>query len=52
LAVSIPGLNGGDSIRRNRDYDQVRYSLEYIELEWIEVCGVLPSPVLSPVNKA
>ncbi|KAF2959706.1 MULTISPECIES: iron-containing alcohol dehydrogenase [unclassified Thermotoga] len=45
-------LYGGGSIKRNGVYDQVVDSLKKHGIEWIEVSGVKPNPVLSKVYEA
>jgi len=45
-------LYGRGSIKRNGVYDQVVESLKKNGIEWIEVSGVKPNPVLSKVHEA
>lgn len=45
-------LYGGGSIKRNGVYDQVVESLKKHGIEWVEVSGVKPNPVLSKVHEA
>jgi len=45
-------LYGGGSIKRNGVYDQVVDSLKRNGIEWVEVSGVKPNPVLSKVHEA
>ena len=45
-------LYGGGSIKRNGVYDQVVKSLKRYGVDWVEVSGVKPNPVLSKVHEA
>ncbi|MDK2923784.1 MAG: alcohol dehydrogenase, partial [Pseudothermotoga sp.] len=45
-------LYGGGSIKKNGVYDQVVESLKRNGIEWVEVSGVKPNPVLSKVHEA
>lgn len=45
-------LCGGGSIKKNGVYDQVVASLKNSGVEWVEVWGVKPNPVLSKVHEA
>ncbi|KAF2957273.1 butanol dehydrogenase [Thermotoga sp. Ku-13t] len=45
-------LCGGGSIKKNGVYDQVIASLKNSGVEWVEVWGVKPNPVLSKVHEA
>ncbi len=45
-------LYGGGSIKKNGVYDQVVDSLRGNGIEWVEVSGVKPNPVLSKVREA
>ncbi|PLV58306.1 iron-containing alcohol dehydrogenase [Thermotoga sp. KOL6] len=45
-------LYGGGSIKRNGVYEQVVESLKKHNVEWVEVSGVKPNPVLSKVHEA
>ncbi|MDY7002115.1 MAG: iron-containing alcohol dehydrogenase, partial [Thermodesulfobacteriota bacterium] len=45
-------IAGGGSIKTNGVYQAVAESLEKHGLQWTEVWGVVPNPVLSKVNQA
>jgi len=45
-------IAGQGSIKKNRVYDQTIKSLKEAKIEWVEVWGVQPNPVLSKVREA
>ena len=45
-------LAGGGSIKKNNVYDAAVTSLKQSEVEWCELWGIQPNPILSKVNEA